>query len=349
MIQHNDTTTAIAQYKTNAHAPEATNASPSTGNDTSEYWVTRVVRQMKGCSPAKIDSVIQANLPPRKIQWSQRPDTLEIPGLEGRVAYSIDNLPKCYELGYFRGDTLLHPELKVRQRGVPAESVPYQVKNDDILGSIIIFCFVLTSVILTQTRRFIGHQAQEFFFPHNGKENSADNSVEMGGITSVFFSVLTAIIGSLIFFYHAQSSYNLMLCPFSAYWLLVIYFACFMLFLVAKIMLSSFINWIFFDKTKRQQWRRAQHFLFLCEILLLVPATMAGIYLNIPSESLLLMSAIVVTIFKLGLLFSTYSIFLPHFYGILHLLSYLCALEIVPLLSLWAILSGITERLTITF
>ena len=90
MTLRNDTTST--QYST-----------PSTGDSVPEYWVTRVVRQMKGCSPAKIDSVIQANLPPRKIKWSQRPDTLEIPGLEGRIAYTV-NLPNCYELGFFKGN-----------------------------------------------------------------------------------------------------------------------------------------------------------------------------------------------------------------------------------------------------
>lgn len=78
---------------------------PSAQDSASEYWVARVVRQMKGCSPSKIDSVIQANLPPRKIKWSQRPDTLEIPGIEGRVPYSI-NLEHGYELGFFKENPL---------------------------------------------------------------------------------------------------------------------------------------------------------------------------------------------------------------------------------------------------
>ncbi|MBQ5642462.1 MAG: DUF4271 domain-containing protein [Bacteroidaceae bacterium] len=350
MIPQNDTIAATAQQTGNAYAPKATNKAPSTG-DTTEYWVTRVVKQMKGCSPAKIDSVIQANLPPRKIRWSQCPDTLEIPGLEGRVPYAdaIDNLPLCYELGYFRGNALLHPELTVRPLGIVAEPMPYHPKNDDIIGSIILLCFVLASVLLRNTRRFLIQQAQEFLYPSKNKGTLADTSLTGAQNSTILANIVLAATGSLLFFHHAQGSYNLALCTISPYWLLAIYFGCLTLFFIAKTMFSGFINWIFFDKTSRQQWRQSYCFLFICETLLLLPVTMSGIYFNLSPEVLLLVSAIIVTIFKLALLFCTYSIFLPHFYGILHLLSYLCALEIVPLLSLWAILCGITDRLTITY
>lgn len=345
MTPQNDTTITTPQQV----APVANKTAPSTGDSVAEYWVTRVVRQMKGCSPAKIDSVIQANLKPRKINWSQRPDTLEIPGLKGRTPYSIDNLPLCYELGYFRGDSLLHPELTVRPRGIVAEPLPYHPKNDNIIGSIILVCFIMATLVLNQTRHFISQQAHEFIYPSKELKKLSEINIGAGFANTLLTNVLLSSIGSLLFFMHAQSTYNLMLCSFSAYWFMAIYFACFTLYFVAKKQFSDFINWIFFDKTKRQQWRNSSNFLLICEMLSLVPITMVGIYFNLSSEDLLIIVTLVVTIFKLGLLFSTFSIFLPKFYGIMHLLSYLCALEIVPLISLWAILSGITDRLTITF
>ena len=47
--------------------------------------------------------------------------------------------------------------------------------------------------------------------------------------------------------------------------------------------------------------------------------------------------------------FYIFILFLPKIYCILHLLSYLCALEIIPLLALGVSLIGITERLSLIF
>ena len=348
MKQPYDTIMSLPQQDSNNSVTAAQNSSPSS-RDTSEYWVTRVVRQTKGCSPAKIDSVIQANLPPRKINWSQRPDTLEIPGLKGRQAYSVDCLPKCYELGYFRGNPLLHPEIAVRTRGYVPELQQQQLKNDSIIGSILLVCFVLMSIIVHKTYGFLCRQANEFLFPSHKKETSADTTTGAGMIFVLLSYVLLATTGSVVFFYHNQSTHNLMMCLIEPYWLLCLYFASFILFFIVKQTLSSFINWIFFDKTKRQQWKQSHHFLLITETALIFIVSMSCIYLNMHPEICLLLSCIIIIIFKLALLFSTYTIFLPKFYCILHLLSYLCALEIIPLLALWVLLNGITDSLTQIF
>jgi hypothetical protein len=61
------------------------------------------------------------------------------------------------------------------------------------------------------------------------------------------------------------------------------------------------------------------------------------------------LTCVVVISFKLGVLYKTYSIFLPKIYCILHLLSYLCALEIIPLTILWVAMTGITDRLSLIY
>lgn len=348
MTRPYDTPMSLPQQDGNQSVVAAQNSSPSS-RDTSEYWVTRVVRQMKGCSPARIDSVIQANLPPVKIRWSQRLDTLEIPGLKGRQAYSVDCLPKCYELGYFRENPLLHPEIAVHTRGIVPEVQYYQLKNDSVIGSILLVCFVVMSVIVHKAYGFLGRQAKEFVYPSPKKESSIDAATGSGTASLLLSYILLATIGSVVFFYHTQGTHNIMLCQIEPYWLLGIYFAAFILFFIVKLALSSFINWVFFDKTKRQMWRQSYDFLLIAESILVLLTSMTCMYLNQPSEICLLLSFIIIIIIKLALLFSTYIIFLPKFYCILHLLSYLCALEIIPLLALWVLLTGITDNLILIF
>lgn len=343
MIQQNDTTIA------NIHASMEGNASPSTGENASEYWVTRVVRQMKGCSPSKIDSVIQANLPPRKIQWSQRPDTLEIPGLEGRVAYSIDNLPKCYHLGYFQDNVLLHPELEVRPHGIQTEPIPHHPRQDSIISSMLILCFVLISFVIHATRRFLSHQSHEFFQSPEHKDNHTDPNLVIGTWSTLLVYALLALIGSILFFYYAQSNYNLFLCNIPSHNLRGIYVGIFMLFFVARNALSSFINWIFFDKTSRQEWRLSYNFLLICETTTLLACTAIGLYISCSAETLLYSAFAIIGLFKITLLYKTYKTFSFKIYGFMHLLSYLCALEIIPLMALGVLLMNVTDSLITKF
>ena len=334
MTLRNDTTST--QYST-----------PSTGDNVPEYWVTRVVRQMKGCSPAKIDSVIQANLPPRKIKWSQRPDTLEIPGLEGRIAYTV-NLPNCYELGFFKGNALLHPELTVKPQGMPTEPASHTML-DNTVNSTIVLCFVLMSVIIHRIHGFLAHQLHNFFMPTNNKSGNTDATITIGGGYMMLVSIVLCATLSLLFLHCVQERYNLFLCPFPRYVLPGIYIGITALFLLAKRALSGFINWIFFDKTSRQEWRLSYNFLLVMETASLLTLTAVATFTHMASDVVLTSALVIIGAFKLTLLYKTYTTFLFKIYGFLHLLSYLCALEIIPLLALWVICTGITEHLTVTF
>lgn len=348
MTLHNDTTAILTQQDTELHVTKTHKSTPSTGDGVPEYWVTRVVRQMKGCSPSRIDSVIQANLPPRKINWSQRPDTLEIPGLEGRIPYTIDNLPKCYELGYFRGNELLHPEIAVKPQGFQTEPV-YHAMQDNMVGSIIILCFILISVIIHRAHTFLAHQAHCFFLQPNNKTGNTDAATSIGPGYMILAHIALSATGGLLFFHYAQEQYNLFLCPFSHYILLGIYIGITALFLVAKRALSGFINWIFFDKTSRHEWRLSYNFLLVIETAMMLALTAVTAFMHLTPEVILTSTIVLIGAFKITLLYKAYNTFLFKIYGFLHLLSYLCALEIIPLLALWVICDGITEHLTTIF
>ena len=324
------------------------NYAPSMQDSVSEYWVARVVRQMKGCSPSKIDSVIQANLPPRTINWSQCLDTLEIPGLKGRLPYST-KLPHCYELGYFKDNTLLHPEIKVSPIGKNTEPLTITLSKDNNIGSILVICVLLVSLLIANTRNFIRHQIDEFFLPPKKREgnNSLPPTLGLFAVGTTYLVLST--IGALCFYYYAQGSYDLFFCQVSQYRLFTYYVGCFLCFFTVKYLLTSFINWIFFDKTSRQIWRDSYNFLLVAEATLLLPTIMAMVFLNAATDTSIILAISVIGIFKLGILYKTYSIFLGKIYCILHLLSYLCALEIIPLLSLGVVLIEITDKLSIIF
>lgn len=349
MIAISDTVHILPKQGETVIKADTRHTAPGTGDSVPEYWVTRVVRQMKGCSPSKIDSVIQANLPSRRIRWSQRPDTLEIPGLEGRQAYSVNSLTPCYELGFFKDNALLHPEITVRPQGIPVETTASYARHDDILSSAIIACFLLLSIILHHTRPFLSLQAQDFFKDSKPSDAHAEAQTTVNAWHVILTNILLASIFSILFLYYAQDKYNLFLCHFPKHYLLGIYIGTWLSVFTLKRIASGFINWIFFDKTCRQQWRSSYNFLLILETVIMLPSVAFGIYFNLSPDILLYLAVFIISLFKLTLLYKTYTTFLFKFYCILHLLSYLCALEITPLLATWAILTGITDCLTLIF
>lgn len=349
MIAPRTITATLKQDTVPAKQAETTKTAPSTGDSAPEYWVTRVVRQMKGCSPAKIDSVIQANLRPRKIRWSQRPDTLEIPGLEGRLPYTTDNLPKCYELGYFNGNPLVHPEIPFRPQGIPSTATTQQIHNANIINSVLLLCFVLLAIIYKLSRQMLSQQAQDFFRPATEKNSFNDPTNTINAATMLLTHVVYGIVCTVLFYIHAQNAFNLFLCHIPLLWLLGIYLGVIMISITLKWCAEAFINWVFFDKTSRHSWRSSYNFLAIVETSLLLPAVTVAIYTGAPSDMLIFIALFVIISFKITLIYRTFQTFSFKIYGILHLLSYLCALEIIPLLAMWVILTGITESLTTIF
>ena len=320
----------------------------STKENGTEYWVARVVRQMQGCTPSKIDSVIQANLPRREIRWSLRPDTLGIPGLEGRLAYDAGISGMEYDPGFFKGNALLKPGLSIHGQKVTPEALAQAHPYHDVLLATTILCLVLLAAMINPMRKFLQTRAKDFFYTNNERSRDEDKAPLPGGAALATY-MLICCTGSLYAMYYANEAYNLFLCAIPPYGLLAVYAGCFAAMFLAKRLLSAFINWIFFDKNSRRIWRLDYNFLLFAETSALMSVVTAGICYSMPANAVLWAGLCVVTVVKLLLLYKTYAIFLPHLYGFLHLLSYLCALEILPCLALWVILHSVTGYLTTTF
>lgn len=120
-------------------------------------------------TPSQQDSAIQAVFTPGEVHYSNRPDTLHLPCHDaGRSIFDV-SLPVYYEENYFSGDSLLHPEIKGGRHGVSGDPVPYTMRDDDIITGLLLLCFILVVVALSNSRRFIVRQLKDFLYvPHSG-------------------------------------------------------------------------------------------------------------------------------------------------------------------------------------
>lgn len=305
---------------------------------------------MEGCSPQRIDSVIQAHLPYRRLNLSTRPDTLEIPGLKGRSPYpAVSDLPSPYDGGYFHGNPMLHRELLITPSGIAAEPIPYRVVNDNLLTVLLIFSFIIMTRLYAKLRPFVRQQLHDFLFPPHGQAKVVTNPSSYEKYCSAFIIVLLSIIGGIIFFGYAQYSQDIFLGQLSPYFLLTVYSGVLLCYFMLKSMMYSFVNWVFFDKTKILHWRLSNRFVLITETWLLFPTLLVIVYFNLSVHLATLMFVSVLVFVKMLLIYKEIQIFFPKFSVFLHLFVYLCALEVMPLVAIWALMTQITENMIVKF
>ena len=105
-------------------------------------------------------------------------DTISIFATDS-VAQTETQTPFYEDMGFFQGDSLMHPEVKAGHTGFEGVLRPYRLLHDDWVTLSVLLCFVLLVVIQKRIRSYIVSQAKEFFLPSKNitrKENPNNNS-----------------------------------------------------------------------------------------------------------------------------------------------------------------------------
>ena len=105
----------------------------------------------------------------------------------------------------------------------------------------------------------------------------------------------------------------------------------------------------FFDKRANEQWIKSFLFINSVEGLLVFPVVMLVVYFGLALKMAFVYTAIVVILLKLLSLYKTYIIFFRQKGAFLQDILYFCALEVMPLLTLWGVLTAINGYLKINF
>ena len=258
--------------------------------------------------------------------------------------------PAFYEdMGFFQGDSLMHPEVGVRQTGFSGIPRAYQLWRDDWVVLFVLMCFILLTIIQKRIRKQLFSEAKEFFFPTKNisKKEKRDNNYEQ--LIPLLMALILSIMGGLGVFMFTQKGLHLFLGQISPYMLIGIYIGIWMFYFIFKNLLSAFVNWIFFDKQKRALWRKSYFFLFSVETLLFFFAIISTIFLNLSSVIPLWIILTIGLVIKFLHLYKTFLIFFPKIYGTLHLIVYFCTLEIIPLLAVFKVLIRVTDELIVKF
>ena len=309
------------------------------------YQVLRLLP--KDATPAQQDSAIQAWFAPEEIHYSERPDTLHLPG-EGIPRDLKDvQLPTYYRENFFSNDSLYHPELDGGRYGVAGDPVPETLSNDSLISGLLILCFLLMTLAFSRISGFFGRQIKDFFYLQKGEHSVEETGDEIN--FQIIFSIITCFTCSLLYYLYVLTMVDNTFVFSTEHLLLGVIFLVMAAYFLLKFLLYTIVNNIMFDGSRNKKFLTSLIFLISMEGVLLFPVLLLCTYFQFPIHNAAIYTFLVVFFFKILIFYKTYVIFFAQKALYVQIFLYFCALEMVPLLSLWGGLAVIVNHLRVIF
>ena len=292
------------------------------------------------------DSAVQVYFHPgENNHYSDRPDTLGLPGQRADASRITGYGNMCRPDA--SAESLFHHRTTTKI-GVASPDAPYHAGSDRLVSTSLIIGLLVAIVAFTVSRGFVERQVKNFFYTENERTTTvADTTAELRN--QLLLVAFTCIILAIAYYCYALfwngNKYDVA----SNHQLIGIYLAAFVGYFLFKTILYQFVNWVFFDKKKIEQWNKSLLFLTAMEGLVAAPAVMLFVFGNLSLTACLIIVAIVAVLAKICTFYKCYLIFFQRFGAFLQIILYFCALELIPLVSLVEILETFNNNLKINF
>ncbi len=268
------------------------------------------------------------NLPDTALLWD-KPFVNDAPAKE---------LPQYYRETYFAQDTLLHPERNGGRLGIAGDPIPYTIKSDDAIISLLLGCFVIALVGLSQSRRFLYRQAKNLFYEPSAL--TTEYSETSNEFRIQFFLVLnTCLLLGIATFIYVQQLVDTTYFIISQYGQLAVFSGIFFSWFLLRSLCYWIVNSVFFDTKRAARWFKSLLFVTAAEGVLIFPFVMLLAYYEFSIHTGAIYLSIVIFLSRFVLFYKSYVMFFKACTFRFQIIVYLCALEIVPLLYLWGILA----------
>ncbi|WP_276909498.1 DUF4271 domain-containing protein [Hallella colorans] len=288
-------------------------------------------------TPWQQDSAIRAHYQFQKIDWTKRPNPMRTPQTRADAVSGFSlRKPMYHNKSLVQPDSIYRPEYAVYHQGVSGDPVPYNIANDNLITSILLGCFILTAVSIAESGHFIQRQFKNFFrIQREGTTVITETGNEWR--FQLFLVLQACLLLALIFFFYTKTLTN-GVSTLPHYLVIGIYTGIIATYFIVKNLLYTLTGWVFFDKKKNEQWTKSHLFLIAFEGIALFPVVMLLAYFNFSIESTVVYTIFVIILAKVLSLYKIFNIFFKKNADFMQSFLYFCALEIMPLGILWAVL-----------
>lgn len=242
---------------------------------------------------------------------------------------------QLYQAEQSRIDTALVQRVHISQKdGMRGEPLPYQLRSDWMVTSILIICFILVSYVLAHGKKHLEHQFKNFVLVKERASLFDDTTASDIRYTLVLIFQTCILLGFCVYDYFSDHS-PLLFSAVPHYLLLGAFIGYVVLFMILKWLIYCFVNWIFFNRIKNEMWIESYFNVIIGAGFLLFPLILLIIYFDLSPQVTPYCVVAVIIIAKILLFYKCFSNFFNKICGFFHLILYFCALEIIPDIILW--------------
>lgn len=334
------------QPDSTAHIVEAIETSVSMAHGQPESTEEVLERLPADATPSQQDSAVQATFHIENLHLNARPDTLVLPERTKEQGFEGIDATRIFGNGFFSNDSFLHTEVQGGLYGVAGDPMPYSIRTDNVLTSLLLGCFILAMLAFAKSRRFIQRQVKGFF--REPRALTTEMPETMGEFHFQFFLVLqTCLLCSILSFLYTRETVGDVFMLDSPYQLVAIFFGVLVAYFVMKELLYAAVNAIFFGAKKTGRWFRTHIFVVAIQGVALFPLVLLQSYFDLSLQNAIIYAAFVVVLVRILLVYKCFVIFFKQKSFVLQIILYFCALEIMPLLMLCGVMDMIIGNLKV--
>lgn len=272
------------------------------------------------------------------------PDTLTT---EASIEWPELALP-CDSAGMAQIRMLVHPDLQAvigewnevvwAPNGVAGDPLPYAFANDDTMLILLIASFVIMAWAIAASWKFLGGFFRDFFYTRIRPSLFAereDTVLHGSWLIIAETSFLTALIAFTLMRAVSPEGFA----QTSPYTLLGTATTVAAGYYMAKLGLYALVNRTFFPADKCAVWADTYLVSVLATSCCLLPLVVAVVFFDLSAGHSAMVCILLEGVIKTLLLYKCHTIFFKTRLGGVHIILYLCALEIIPLLLLVAIMA----------
>ncbi len=261
--------------------------------------------------------------------------------------FQENSLPLYYRETYFSSDTTFYTEHTGSQYGVAGDSVPYTVRGDDLLSSLLLVCFIFLVVSLSKSKRFIGRQIKDIFFTSHTERSIHETSIELR--FQLILAGITCLVLSISSYQYTVHYVDDIFYIDNNLTLITLFFIIFIGYFILKALLYFFVNTIFFNSHQNRQWQITILFIIASEGVLIFPAMMLLVYFDLSPQKTLYYIIFSLLLLKIVTIYKCWNIFFSQNGGFLQTFLYFCTLEIIPLFNLVSGMLILIDSLKLNF
>ena len=230
-------------------------------------------------------------------------------------------------------------------KGMP---IPYSPKLDDGITILLLCCFFISAYVLSRSRKFLVQLMKDFLL--NRERTSIFAATTAADMRYMLLLILqTCVLGAVCTFNYLIDVRPELGERIPPYILLGVYLAIALLYLFWKWVTYSFLGWIFFDGNRTSLWMESYSKLLYYLGFALFPFALFLVYFDLSLLATVIIGLFLMFFTKILMFYKWIKLFCNNLYGVLLLILYFCALEIIPCFIVYRGVLQVNDYLIINF